>query len=157
MADMTRGLKDIWMKGMETISDTANKIAVNTRQKVNEMNIVNRRAEIMKDLGKKAYAMWQQGDPFPAEMDALMRELHQLDTELNEIRNGKSTPAQEEACEAEVADEAPEETEAEDDVEAVDEVPAEAEEPAAPVLTVDADETAPETEESEVPTIHVEE
>lgn len=147
MADMTKGLKDIWMKGMETISDTANRIAVNTRQKVNEMNIVNRRAEIMKDLGRKAYAMWQQGDAFPAEMDALMRELHQLDTELNEIRNGKSAPAQEETCEAEAADEA------------ADEIPSEVEAPAVPVMTVDAEEAAPapEAEDSEVSTIHVEE
>lgn len=165
MADMTKGLKDIWMKGMETISDTANRIAVNTRQKVNEMNIVNRCAEIMKDLGRKAYAMWQQGDAFPAEMDALMRELHQLDTELNEIRNGKSAPAQEETCEAEAADDAQEEIEADDAVEAeaadeaADEIPSEVEAPAVPVMTVDAEEAAPapEAEDSEVSTIHVEE
>lgn len=171
MADMTKGLKDIWMKSMETISDTANKIAVNTRQKVNEMNIVNRRAEIMKDLGKKAYAMWQQGGQFPAEMDALMRELYQLDTALNEIRAGKekSAPEQEEAPKTEDADEAAEEvedevceeTEADDDVIEDDVIEAEdeAEEVPAPVMTVEADEaaSAPETTENEVPTIHVEE
>ena len=95
MADMTKGLKGIWMKSMEAISDTASRIATNTKYKVNEMNIVNRRAEILKDFGAKSYALWQKGEQFPAELDELLAELHQLETELSAIRAEKvvSKPA----------------------------------------------------------------
>ena len=54
MAEFGNNLKNIWMKGMEAIGNTASSIASNTRFKVDEMNMVNRRAEILKDFGAKA-------------------------------------------------------------------------------------------------------
>ena len=93
MAEYPKGFKGIWMKGMEAIGDTATKIASNTRYKVNEMNMVNRRREILSDFGEKAYALWQQGEQFPADLDALLRELSQLDVSLNEIRAEKAAKA----------------------------------------------------------------
>lgn len=114
MADMTKGLKGIWMKSMEAISDTASRIAANTKYKVNEMNIVNRRAEILKDFGAKSYALWQKGEQFPAELDELLAELHRLETELSEIRAEKVAAKP-------VAPVAPVETPAEDEPQSFEE------------------------------------
>ena len=177
MADMTKGLKGIWMKGMEAISDTATKIAANTKYKVNEMNVVNRRAEILKDFGVKSYELWQKGEQFPAELDALLKELHGLETELGEIRAQKAaaravpTPAPEEKEEPaeektfaekvedvieDVAEKIEDAVEGDDDQE-------EAEESAeVPVIVVEEEaipeeEAAPEAEEEVVPEIKVEE
>ena len=61
MAEFGSNLKNIWMRGMEAIGNTASNIASNTRFKVDEMNLVNRRGEILKDFGAKAYALWQKG------------------------------------------------------------------------------------------------
>ena len=93
MAEYPKGFKGIWMKGMEAIGDTATKIASNTKYKVNEMNMVNRRREILSDFGEKAYALWQKGEQFPAELDALLGELSQLDAALGEIRAEKAAKA----------------------------------------------------------------
>lgn len=89
MADLSKGFKEIWMKSMEAIGDTASKIASNTKYKVNEMNLVNRRREILSDFGACAYELWQKGEHFPEKLESLLSELSRLDTELNEIRMEK--------------------------------------------------------------------
>ena len=93
MADLSKGFKDIWMKGMEAISDTASKVASNTRYKINEMNMINRRQEILADFGAKAYALWQKGESFPDELNTLLGELDQLETALDEIRVAREAKA----------------------------------------------------------------
>ena len=93
MAEYPKGFKGIWMKSMEAIGDTATKIASNTKYKVNEMNMINRRREILSDFGEKAYALWQKGEQFPAELDALLEELSGLDASLEEIRAEKAAKA----------------------------------------------------------------
>ena len=178
MAEYPKGFKGIWMKGMEAIGDTATKIASNTRYKVNEMNMVNRRREILSDFGEKAYGLWQKGEQFPAELDALLGELSRLDASLDDIRAEKAAkaaaavkpeekPAEEDAEKAPLADKADELADKVKDVlatvggaigEAVDHVkeavsgdkqPA-AEEPV-------PDETDSEPAEEPVPTIQVQE
>ena len=86
MADLGSTLKGIWMKGMEAIGNTASNIANNTKSKVDEMNLVNRRTEILKDFGNKAYALWQKGEQFPEELANQLKELEKLDEQLNDLR-----------------------------------------------------------------------
>lgn len=109
MAEYPKGFRGMWMKGMEAIGDTATKIASNTRYKVNEMNMVNRRREILSDFGEKAYGLWKQGERFPEELDALLKELSQLDASLDEIRAEKAAKAATAAAgpEANPAEQAP--------------------------------------------------
>ncbi len=89
MADLGSGLKNIFMKGMESIGNAASSIATNTKTKVNEMNMVNRRNEILADFGNRAYALWLKGEHFPEELDALLKELKDLDERLNDLRTEK--------------------------------------------------------------------
>ena len=86
MADFGNSLKNIWMRSMEAIGNTASSIASNTRFKVDEMNVMNRKAEILKDFGAKAYALWQKGEHFPEELEEQLKELGQLDEKLNDMR-----------------------------------------------------------------------
>ena len=86
MADIGNNLKSIWMKGMAAIGNTASSIANNTKFKVDEMSMVTRRAEILKDFGAKAYALWQKGEHFPEELEEQLRELSGLDEKLNDMR-----------------------------------------------------------------------
>ena len=103
MADINSNLKNIWMKGMEAIGRTASSIASNTKYKVDEMNLVNRRREILADFGPRAYALWQKGVSFPEELQASLQELSQLDEKLNDMRAEKYAAGvkQEKAEEAE--------------------------------------------------------
>jgi len=86
MAEIKKSLKGIWLKSMEAISNTASNIASNTKYKVDEMNIVNRRREILSDFGAQAYELWQKGEKFPETLDVLLKELSELDEALNAIR-----------------------------------------------------------------------
>ncbi len=89
MADLGSGLKSIFMKGMESIGNAAASIANNTKTKVSEMNMVNRRNEILADFGNRAYGLWLKGAHFPEELDELLRELKELDEKLNDLRTEK--------------------------------------------------------------------
>ena len=127
MADFGKSLKGIWMKGMEAIGNTANSIAANTKFKVEEMNMLNRRTEILTDFGNKAYALFLKGERFPEELEKQLTELSELDEKLNSIRAEHITSLRTEeqteekaeaedtaaAKEAEAADEAEESAEAE--------------------------------------------
>ncbi len=86
MSDFGSNMKKIWLKGMEAIGNTASNIASNTKSKVDEMNLVNRRTEILKDFGSQAYALWQKGEHFPEELERQLRELQKLDERLNDLR-----------------------------------------------------------------------
>lgn len=86
MADIFNSLKKTWLKGMEVVSNTASNIAVNTKQKVNEMNLENRRREILADFGIIAYEIWQKGEVFPAPLAQQLEELSRLDEELNALK-----------------------------------------------------------------------
>ena len=86
MIDIGKNIKGIWMKGMEAVGRRASDIASNTKYKVDEMNMVSRRAEIMKEFGTRAYALWQKGEHFPEELEAQLKELSELDEKLNDMR-----------------------------------------------------------------------
>lgn len=141
MADIKKGLKDFWIKGMEALGNTASNLASNTKYKVNEMNLVNRRREILNGFGAKAYELWQKGVAFPAELETELQELNKLDIQLNELRmehlsnveagevQGEDTDAAkepiEDASEQEVPVVAEEEVPAEEETVPVIEVPEE--------------------------------
>ncbi len=89
MAELSKNLKNIWMKSMQAIGNTASNIASNTKYKVDEMNLLNRKREILNDFGAKAYALWQKGVVFPPELQDQLCELSQLDEKLNDMRAEK--------------------------------------------------------------------
>ena len=76
---------------MKAIGNTAASIANNTRYKVDEVTIQNRRREVLGDLANKAYALWLKGETFPEPMTRMLQELKQLDEQLNDIRAEKES------------------------------------------------------------------
>ena len=86
MADIGSSIRDFWIKSMEAVGRTASGIANNTRTKVDETNLVNHRADILKDFGTRAYTLWQKGEKFPEELEEQLRELSRLDEQLNDLR-----------------------------------------------------------------------
>ena len=90
--------KLLWIKGMKTIGNTATNIANNTKYKVDEMTLQNRRRELGGDLSSAVYAMWMKGTEFPPELTRMLEEMQQLDERLNDMRaeryaQGKTTPS----------------------------------------------------------------
>ena len=81
--------KSLWIKGMKAVGNTAANIANNTRYKVDEVTIQNRRREVLNDLAHKTYALWLKGETFPEAMTKMLTELKQLDEQLNDMRAEK--------------------------------------------------------------------
>lgn len=74
---------------MKAIGNTAANIANNTRYKVDEVTLQNRRREVISDLANKAYALWLKGEQFPDQMSGMLNELKRLDEQLNDMRAEK--------------------------------------------------------------------
>ena len=82
-------VKSLWIKGMKAVGNTAASIANNTRYKVDEVTIQNRRREILNDLAHKTYALWLKGEAFPESMTRMLNELKRLDEQMNDRRAEK--------------------------------------------------------------------
>ena len=87
--DIRDRFKSLWIRGMKAVGNTAASIANNTRYKVDEVTIQNRRREVLGDLARKAYALWLKGEEFPEEMNRMLEELKALDEQLNDMRAEK--------------------------------------------------------------------
>ena len=81
--------KNLWLKGMETVGNAAASIASNTKLKVDEVTLQNRRREVMNDLAGKTYTLWLKGVRFPDELNKMLNELQELDDQLNDMRAAK--------------------------------------------------------------------
>ena len=81
--------KSLWIKGMKAVGNTAASIANNTRYKVDEVTIQNRRREVLNDLAHKTYALWLKGESFPESMTRMLDELKRLDEQMNDMRAEK--------------------------------------------------------------------
>jgi len=86
MADFKKQIKQMWIKGMETVGNTASNIANNTKYKVDEMNLQNRRRDLFSNIGPQAYILWQKGEKFPEEICNMLVEIQKLDEQLNDMR-----------------------------------------------------------------------
>jgi hypothetical protein len=101
--DIRDRAKSIWMKGMSSIGNTAANIASNTRLKLDEMNLQNRRRELAQDLSGRVYSLWQKGEAFPPEIERILQELQDVDEKLNDMRAARYAQAGEADTEAEDA------------------------------------------------------
>ena len=117
--DIRDRVKSLWIKGMKVIGNTAASIANNTRYKVDEVTIQNRRREVFGDLAQKAYALWLKGESFPEPMTRMLEEIKKLDEQLNDMRAEKyasSTAQPVEVKNAEEESETDPEEQGEDDI-----------------------------------------
>ena len=143
MADLKTSLKSAWMKSMEAIGNTASNIASNTKYKVQEMNLINRRREILSDFGAQAYEMWQKGEQFPEKLARQLEELSHVDEELNAIRTERLAGVKTEDVPGDADADAPQQAEP-----VKEEADAEPEAEQTPALEV---EEAPAKEETDAP------
>lgn len=124
--DIRDRVKSLWIKGMKVIGNTAASIANNTRYKVDEVTIQNRRREVFSDLAQKAYALWLKGESFPEPMTRMLEEIKKLDEQLNDMRAEKYASSQTQPDEAKNAEEEPDtDPEEQDEVDLPEGIPAE--------------------------------
>ena len=77
------------LKGMEAIGTTASNLASNAKIKANEINLENRRREILTDFSLQAFEMWQKGVQLPESLSEMMQELSEIEDRLSVLRAQK--------------------------------------------------------------------
>ena len=75
MADLGQNIRNMVMKGMEAIGNTANSIASNTKQKVDFYNLQGEKKELLNSIGSKIIELWKQGEKLP---DALIEDIEKV-------------------------------------------------------------------------------
>ena len=133
MADLRRSVRDLFLQGVEAVNNAANHVASATRTKVDELNLRNRRKELLDTLAAAVYEQWQQGLELPDALKETLEQIRGIDEQLQEME--KQQEKAEPAASAEAA--------------------------SAPSIVVDEEEKAPAEPEkpvaSEIPTIQVDE
>ena len=171
MSDFSVKLKNFLGRSAKFIGRTANTTVQATKYKVNEISAMNKRRELVVDLGKKVLELCGNGLVLPEEAATIVEQINQLDAELNTMRADraaeKAAAAEQHAMEkaaratekaAAKAAEAIEKSTAPvtsnvPDIEQP--VAASAEEAPAPTLELDIDEATVADANTEVPTLNV--
>lgn len=104
MADIRRSMRDLFLQGVEVVNNAANHVATATRSKVDELNLRNRRKELLDTLANALYEQWQQGLELPASMTETLEQIHAIDEQLKEM---EAQPEKPQAEPAEAKPEAP--------------------------------------------------
>ena len=113
--DIREKTKELWIRSMKAIGNTAANIANNTRYKVDEVTLQNRRREVINDLANKAYVLWLKGEKLPDQMSGMLNELKSLDEQLNDMRAEKYAASRKTVPVSAVSSGADESEETEDD------------------------------------------
>ena len=126
------------LKGMEAVGTSASNMASNAKLKVNEINLENKRREILTNFSLQAFELWQKGVPLPDPLSAMLAELSEIEDRLSVLRAQKYAKVPADACPRPDATEEQPATDAEPETAA----PAEAATQETPVMPDEADTSA---------------
>jgi len=114
MANLGNSVKTAFLKGLEALGKTASNLTDAAQHKLNEMNLDNRRREVLLEIPKCVMQLWKEGVEMPEPLAALLTELTDVEQQLavlraqREAKNAKSEEPREEAAADETADAAEE-------------------------------------------------
>ncbi len=86
MADFSTTFKNVVSKSAKCIGKAANAAVKATKYKLKEMDILGKRRELLKDLGDKVYELTANGLVLPEEAEEIVRQLTEVDAQLNTLR-----------------------------------------------------------------------
>ncbi len=90
MADFSSVVKGAVAKSIEAIGNAANTLANTTKNKVDEMNLNEKRREKLAEFTTCAYEGWKKGLPLPKELDVLLSEVAEIDQQLEQLRGDRA-------------------------------------------------------------------
>jgi len=120
MADIGKSVREFLLQSVKAVNSAANTVATTTRYKVDELNLQNRRKELLNSVSELAYALYKHGETMPESLAAILEKIVKVDEDLSAMREERKQEA--EKAKAEKA--------------AAKNVPVKKEEPAAPVLEI---------------------
>lgn len=104
MADFFESLKKTWIKAIEVVGDTATNLADSAKNKVDEMNLVSNRKDLLFHCGERAYELWLDGKELPTELAELFESIKEFDDKLADITAQRNAAKEEKMNQAQQAD-----------------------------------------------------
>ena len=95
MADIRRSVRELFLKGVEAVNTAAGHVADATRSKVDELNLQNRRKELMDALAVAVYEQWLAGCDVPQALHDKLVELKSIDEQLAALTEKREEAPQE--------------------------------------------------------------
>ncbi len=106
MGNLGYGVKTAFLKGLEALGKTASNLSDAAQHKLSEMNLENRRREVLASIPKCVMQLWQDGVELPEPLSDLLNELADVEQQLAALRpQAKAAPAEEASAEEEVEEE----------------------------------------------------
>ncbi len=79
----------VFLKGMEALGAAASNLASNAKLKAMEINLENRRREILTNFSLRAFELWQKGEQLPGSLSEMLTELSDIEDRLSLLRAQK--------------------------------------------------------------------
>ncbi len=109
MATLGNNVKTAFFKGMEAVGKAGAGLVGTAQQKLKQMNVDARRGELRREIPAMALELWKEGVEMPERLNALVKELGELEEELAAMRAQPEPEKPEEESKAET-EEASDET-----------------------------------------------
>lgn len=110
MKNFLNDSRDLFVKTLESISSSADRMANNAKYKAKEMSIINSKKELMKSLSDVSYELFLKGVHFPLEIEKILDQIAALDEEHSSLKaahyaylNPEGEPMKEESAPSEEA------------------------------------------------------
>lgn len=76
----------LFVKTLEGISSSADKMANNAKFKAKEMALINNKKELLKNVSDVSYELWLKGVHFPLEIEKILDQVALLDDKLSQLK-----------------------------------------------------------------------
>lgn len=94
MADIGKKVRELMLQGVKAVNNAANSVASTTRYKVDELNLQNRRKELLGTVSELAYALYKRGEELPEGLASVLKNVARIDEELSAIREERRIDAE---------------------------------------------------------------
>lgn len=113
MSDIGKSVREFLLQSVKAVNSAANSVASTTRYKVDELNLQNRRKELMNAVSDLAYTLWKNGETMPESLVSILEKLAAVDADLAAMRETRRQEAEKaKAAKAAVKEKKTEEAEA---------------------------------------------
>lgn len=94
MADIGKSMRKFLLQSVKAVNSAASSVASTTRYKVDELNLQNRRKELMNAASELAYTLWKRGDAMPEGLAEILEKVAQVDDNLSVMREERKQEAE---------------------------------------------------------------
>lgn len=94
MSDIGKSVREFLLQSVKVVNNAATSVASTTRYKVDELNLQNRRKELLNAASDLAYTLWKNGETLPESLASILEKLASVDADLATMREARKQEAE---------------------------------------------------------------